>query len=596
TAGEHTVSLYALNSQCPIDTVTVLVPEADTLALDVSSGILCDGASTTSLEFEVMSGKPPYVIEQVNCNNPAQVLATYNVNSDFLSLPGFASGDYCFRLVDSCVTSLDHQFSVQYFQDDIDLVFNCDNSYTLSVDSLNAAYTWLDANGNTIGNSQKLKLPNPNIDATYTVKVDIGQCIIQRSITVPATEIIPAVQIDGPAFFCQNDTVTLTLITNASSFLWDNGLQSQTITTGQAGTYSATVTNSLGCSATTKFDLSLDLPDLEIEVLSGGSGFGLNCFQDSNGVLRAKPTIGLAPFSYVWSTQDSTETITNLKTGTYTVTATDGIGCIDSTTIELTEPELFVPEINVNAPRCFGVDDGFIEVPTWTGGVDGVKVRLNNGTAQFAPVMIDFLPPGDYLISVSDANGCTVSRFATFIAPEPRFMELGDDLSIELGDSVLLNPQISFSPVDSFLWRTNDPRAITELSPWVQPIETSYYALKIWDEKGCALEDKLNIVVSKELNVYAPNAFSPNGDGFNDLFTIYARKSAVRSILKLQVFDRFGEKVFEQMKFNPNDEPMGWNGTLGGQPMNPGVFVWKAEIEFIDGRVEVLYGDVVLVR
>jgi gliding motility-associated-like protein len=275
---------------------------------------------------------------------------------------------------------------------------------------------------------------------------------------------------------------------------------------------------------------------------------------------------------------------------------TDAIGCVDSASVLLTEPDLFIPSLDFTDPKCFGVDDAIIEVLSWTGGAGGVKVSLDGSLPQFAPVTIDYLPPGEYNINISDANGCTVNFIVTLVAPQQHFMELGDDFTLQLGDSTQLVPQISFEPIDSFQWKTNDNDLISELEPWVQPVGTAFYALTVWDENGCPLEDKLTIVVNKELAVYAPTAFSPNGDGNNDRFTIYARKSSVRTIKRMQLFDRYGEKVFEQIAFNPNDEPMGWNGTLDGQPLNPGVFVWKAEIEFIDGRVEVLYGDVALVR
>ncbi|MBK9013896.1 MAG: gliding motility-associated C-terminal domain-containing protein [Saprospiraceae bacterium] len=595
-AGEHTVYLYTLGSACPVDTAIVFVEEADTLSFDVSSGILCDGAGTTTLNFEIKSGKPPFVIEQVDCNNPAQVIATHNLQDSTLSLSGFALGDYCFRLIDSCVTSLDHQFSVQYFQDDIELEFNCDNTITLSVDSLNASYTWLDGSGNVIGNAHKINLPNPNADASFTVLVDIGECILNRHILVPATESVPAVAIIGSPYFCQNDTVTLTVVTNASQILWSNGAQSQTISTGLPGLYAATVTNSLGCSSTAEFQLTLDLPVADIQILSGGSGFGLKCFQDSNGLLLANPLAGIPPYEFEWSNLEQTAQIGNLKTGDYSVTLTDAIGCKDTALVVLTEPELFVPAFSFNAPRCFGIDDGYLEITSWSGGAGGVKVSLVGSMPAFAPITFDNLPPGDYFVEIFDANGCTVDSSFQLETPQELYLELGDDLTIQLGDSIFLDPQVSFAPVDSFLWRSNAPLPLLELSMWSTPVESSYYHLTVWDEKGCPIEDKLNVRVTKDLDVYVPNSFSPNGDGINDLFTIYARATSVRIVKRFQVFDRFGEKVFVRENFDPNEEPMGWDGRLDNQPMNPAVFVWKAEIEFIDGRVEQLYGDVTLMN
>lgn len=595
-AGEHTVYLYTLGSTCPVDTAIIFVPAADGLGFDVSSGILCDGANSTTLHFEIKSGKPPFVIEQVDCNNPAQVIATHNVQDSTLSLAGFGLGDYCFRLIDSCVTSLDHQFSVQYFQDDIELAFNCDNTLTLSVDSLYATYAWLDGNGNSVGNTHKINLPNPNADANFTVLVNIGECIINRSIQVPATEIIPALTILGEPYFCQNDTVTLSAVTNAAQILWNNGAQSHDITTGSAGMYAVTVTNSLGCSSTSEFLLTLDLPVADIQILSGGSGFGLKCFQDSNGVLLANPLSGIPPFTFEWSNLAQTAQIGNLKTGDFAVTLTDVIGCKDTAFVTLTEPDLFIPEFSFTAPPCFGIDNGYLEITGWSGGAGGVRTSLLGSNPIAAPVTFDNLPPGDYYVEIFDANGCTVDSNFVLDMPEELLLELGEDLTIQLGDSVFLNPQLSFAPIDSFLWRSNVPSPLLELSTWSTPIENSYYYLTVWDETGCAVEDKLNVRVKKELDVYVPNSFSPNGDGANDLFTIYARAASVRIVRRFQVFDRFGEKVFVRENFDPNEEPMGWDGRFDGQPMNPAVFVWIAEIEFIDGRVELLYGDVTLMK
>jgi len=64
----------------------------------------------------------------------------------------------------------------------------------------------------------------------------------------------------------------------------------------------------------------------------------------------------------------------------------------------------------------------------------------------------------------------------------------------------------------------------------------------------------------------------------------------------LAIFDRWGEEVFVQKNFQPNDDSFGWDGTFRGSPLTPAVFVWVAEVEFIDGEVEVIYGDVTVIR
>ena len=101
-------------------------------------------------------------------------------------------------------------------------------------------------------------------------------------------------------------------------------------------------------------------------------------------------------------------------------------------------------------------------------------------------------------------------------------------------------------------------------------------------------------MVNRNRKIYAPNVFSPNDDGSNDYFMIFGK--GVKDIQQLQVFDRWGDELYLGEHLQPGDEPSGWDGTYKGNRMNPAVFVWWAKVEFVDGTVEVFYGDVTLVR
>jgi hypothetical protein len=81
----------------------------------------------------------------------------------------------------------------------------------------------------------------------------------------------------------------------------------------------------------------------------------------------------------------------------------------------------------------------------------------------------------------------------------------------------------------------------------------------------------------------------------NDIFTVFSGQG-VAMINEFKIFDRWGNAVYEGGPFPPNDPTFGWNGQLHGQPMNPAVFVYYVEVEFVDGRKEVLKGDVTLVK
>ncbi|HFA50180.1 MAG TPA: gliding motility-associated C-terminal domain-containing protein [Bacteroidetes bacterium] len=102
--------------------------------------------------------------------------------------------------------------------------------------------------------------------------------------------------------------------------------------------------------------------------------------------------------------------------------------------------------------------------------------------------------------------------------------------------------------------------------------------------------------VEKKVAIYTPTAFSPNNDGINDTFTLFAKESAVAQINYLRIFNRWGNLVFEQNYFAPNQLDLGWDGTFKGEHLNPGLFVWVAEVVYVDGRRQVLEDGVQLVR
>lgn len=95
--------------------------------------------------------------------------------------------------------------------------------------------------------------------------------------------------------------------------------------------------------------------------------------------------------------------------------------------------------------------------------------------------------------------------------------------------------------------------------------------------------------------LYVPNAFSPNGDGLNDVLVVFANEQVVR-VTNFQVYSRWGERVFEAFNILPNDFSTGWDGTFRGQPMDVGLFVYWAEVELADGSTQLLEGGVQLVR
>ena len=107
--------------------------------------------------------------------------------------------------------------------------------------------------------------------------------------------------------------------------------------------------------------------------------------------------------------------------------------------------------------------------------------------------------------------------------------------------------------------------------------------------------DKVTITVLKKSELYIPTIFSPNGDGINDVLPAYV-PSDTKLLKSLRFYSRWGELVSENKNFAPISPVIGWDGTSHGEPLNPGVYVWLAEVEFEDGRVRKYEGNVTLIK
>ncbi len=132
--------------------------------------------------------------------------------------------------------------------------------------------------------------------------------------------------------------------------------------------------------------------------------------------------------------------------------------------------------------------------------------------------------------------------------------------------------------------------------------EAGLYCETILTSEGCdstTCQEVVLLVPTNEATrpggIYAPNAFSPNGDGVNDSFTLFGGKG-VSLILDLKIFDRRGGLIFEGKNLVPNELSQGWDGSFRGRPLGAGVFVWVAEVELADGRRTVLNGGITLTR
>ncbi|NRA51044.1 MAG: gliding motility-associated C-terminal domain-containing protein, partial [Phaeodactylibacter sp.] len=321
---------------------------------------------------------------------------------------------------------------------------------------------------------------------------------------------------------------------------------------------------------------------------------GISCFGEADAIITAVPTGGTGTYSIVWSTGSTSTTISNLGEGTYSYTVTDANGCTASEDTTITQPPLLELSIqDIQDVLCFGDTTGVVSVEA-TGGIPPYEYSADGQFFQIAPVF-DNLAAGDYTFVVMDANGCLATASATVEQPPELIVDAGADIQIDLGyndqiDATVTNPDVTYS------WMPPDSLSCTDCEdPVTNPVNTTLYTITVTDGNGCIAVDSVTVRVIKNRPVYIPNAFSPNADGRNDGFTVYAGP-AVRRVQELKIFNRWGGMVFDGANFPPNEPGLGWDGTFKGEPAQIGVFAYYAKVEFIDGVVVLFEGDIQVVR
>jgi len=168
-------------------------------------------------------------------------------------------------------------------------------------------------------------------------------------------------------------------------------------------------------------------------------------------------------------------------------------------------------------------------------------------------------------------------------------VDLGPDKEVYSGQEVILNPTVSSNNIQSYEWTPTTTLDFPDKkNPTARPTENTLYTVNVVDDLGCEVKDSIRITMKSE-ELLVPTAFSPNKDGVNDVFRV---KNANLSQLKMQVFNRWGEKVFET-----EDQAEGWDGTFRDDPQVLGVYIWQAQYKIANTNTQKFAsGNVTLVR
>jgi gliding motility-associated-like protein len=206
--------------------------------------------------------------------------------------------------------------------------------------------------------------------------------------------------------------------------------------------------------------------------------------------------------------------------------------------------------------------------------------------------------PGTYDLVVADANDCFFNLEADMVAPLPILVDAPEQIVINYGDTLAIETYIFNIRGDSIIrWLPLDEQLSCHdcLDPVLRAQQTTVYTLRVGDSFNCFEEVRIPVIVERPRRLFIPNAFSPNGEGDNELLFPYGAKE-VAQILRFEVYNRWGNLVFQQKNFPANDPSYGWDGTLNGQQLPAAMYVYQIEVLYTDGTVILSSGDIILFR
>ncbi len=465
-------------------------------------------------------------------------------------------------------------------------------------------WQWSFGDGNT--SAQQHPIHNYQSTGTYNVRLVIitpGGCrdTITQSVYVKVND-IPVTSIQSNSTGCQNELMNFSAIVNAvdpvTSYNWNmgNGFNANTsgvqIAYGAAGNYTVQliVGTSESCFDTATAPIVIyPAPNTYAGVDVGicvGQSTPLNA-SGANAYLWS-PTTGLNCFT-------CPNPVANPSLSTqYVVTGTNNFGCTKRDTIVVTVAQPFNISHSSNTNICIGDSVRLIASGAhrfeWfpATGLD----NPNSATPLARPTVTT-----TYRVIGFDNHGCfTDTGFVTIGVGGYPIVNAGQDRILATGSTVTFNPTATNGPITLWQW---SPATDLSCSVCPQPIATAKkdicYQVTATNAFGCSGSDSVCIrVFCESAQVFIPNAFTPDGDGRNDILMV--RGTGINQVKSFRIFNRWGQVVFERAHFAPNDPQFGWNGLTKGVAAPPDVYVYTCEVICENDATYTYKGNVAIIK
>ena len=383
----------------------------------------------------------------------------------------------------------------------------------------------------------------------------------------------PTLSLSGLSVFCTGDSVTLTSST-AESYLWSTSDTVQSITVYATGTYAVEVTDTNGCMGVSdSVDITAYQNPEPMITPDGGTVF---CEGE---VVELTASEGA---SYLWSTSDTTQSISVSEAGSYSVTVTNFAGCSDSSDAVIVE--VFpVPTANAGDDRivCVG-DTVYLSATggdnyTWTPGGTGASIEVSP------------LDDSMYIVEVT-IDGCDqVATDTVWVITEEYPNAAFGYGETNLGEHVEFTDSSTTQPLFSWDWDFGDGNGSNEQNPSHDYEGSGEHTvtLIVGTENGCT--DTVSEVLLMEEFFIISNVLTPNGDYINDYVWI---ASSLADLIEAKVYNRWGLSVWEGV-----GKDLRFAGkTNEGLDLSAGTYYYVIRLDYGEGGSKELTGYITLIR
>lgn len=432
----------------------------------------------------------------------------------------------------------------------------------------------------------------------------------------------PTLNLGPDQYMCDNGIFTLHAGSGFASYLWQDGSTDSIFTAWQQGNYWVEVTDA--CNIKTADTIRIDIADATVvdigndTTLCAGQNISLKAsgfdhyrwYADSTLLcdtctaldvrLAGTDTLEVQQYSVRALTQDGCMSLdTVLVTILPALTGRDTLSICRGDTLLLEGIPVFDDMewvrnlISVNG--CDSVHTSTIIAMETSRSIDSLSICKGDSVNIFGQLVSS---PGFYSDTIVRTMGCdSIYTVSLKVWDNPFILWPDSIVTLPAGEAVGLSPQVSGSGTFQFDWQPASGLSCTHCAmPIARPDSTTIYTLRVTDANGCKNSAQLTLKVDALPDgVFIPNAFSPNGDTFNDRFYVYAGPTT-QLVQLFRVFDRWGNLVFEKKDFPAGEEQYGWDGTFNGRPLTPAVYGYYATLIRPDGTTQFLVGEVTLMR